>query len=159
MNKTPVVSIDQEQRRITVEVEYPPALPRVGSAVLVEKDGKVLLGRRQKDPGRGDLVIPGGGVKPFESIAEAGVRELREETGLDITIIERIGAYELINRDEGTHKLIVYSRAQVVGGVLRADSDVSDLQFFSRAQLAKLEFSPLIRLALSDAGWLGETQQ
>jgi 8-oxo-dGTP diphosphatase len=120
----------------------------------VEHDGRALLGIRQKDPGRGDLVIPGGGVEPFETIDQAGIREIRDETSLDIEITGRIGTYELLNRKTNTHKVIVYSRARIVGGSLNAQTDISDLRFFSKEELASLSLSALIRNVLVDAGWL-----
>lgn len=150
------VEVDSENRLLTVQVPYPPTPPRVGSAVLVEHEGKVLLGIRQKDPGRGDLVIPGGGVEPFETIDEAGVREIRDETSLEVEITGRIGVYELLNRETSTHKVIIYSRARVIGGVLRARTDISDLRYYTKEELAPLALSSLIRSVLLDAGWIRE---
>ena len=58
----------------------PDCLPRVGSALLVRNEAnQILLGKRNKDPQRGNWVIPGGKIHAFESIAEAAVRELREQ--------------------------------------------------------------------------------
>lgn len=147
MGREPKFGVNEDNRPGTPPVQY----PRVGSAVLVEDNERVLLGIRQKDPGRGDLVIPGGGVKPFESIDEAGIREIRDETGLDIEICGRIGTYELINRQTNAHKVIIYSRAKIIGGELNAQTDISDLRFYSREELKDLELSELIRRVLIDA--------
>ncbi len=154
MGKDIQIEVDKTKREIVLRVPYPRTHPRVGSAVLVEDDGKILLGIRQKDPGRGDLVIPGGGVKPFETIDEAGIREIRDETSLDVAITGRIGTYELINHDTNTHKVIIYSRARILGGQLEARTDISDLRFFSRQELQEISLSPLIYKVLTDAGCL-----
>lgn len=148
------LNLDQANRTIGLMIKYPGAVPRVGSAVLVESDGKVLLGIRQKDPGRGALIIPGGGVKPFETIKDAGIREIRAETGLYVKITGRIGCYELIDRDANTHKVIIYSKAKVIAGTLRAATDVSDVKFYSREELREAPVNGLIREVLEDAGWL-----
>ena len=59
-------------------------LPRVGSALIVRDEAnRILLGKRNKDPQRGNWVLPGGKIHAFESIAQAAARELEEETGLD----------------------------------------------------------------------------
>ena len=147
-------NLDQATRTIDLRIKYPGAVPRVGSAVIVESDGKVLLGIRQKDPGRGDLIIPGGGVKPFETIKDAGIREIRAETGLDVKITGRVGCYELIDRNTNTHKVIIYSKAKVITGTLRAATDVSDVKFYSREELKQAPVKGLIKEVLEDAGWL-----
>jgi len=65
--------------------------PKVGSAVLVEKDGKFLLGERNKENLNGYWIIPGGGVKWGETLKDAGIREIKEETNLDVEIVKLIG--------------------------------------------------------------------
>jgi 8-oxo-dGTP diphosphatase len=121
-----------------------PKSPRVGSAVLVvDKDGRFLLGMRAKDPGRGQWVIPGGKVNYGETIDEAGIREIKEETGLDVNLTSRLGAFELIDPDQ--HRLIIYSMAIVIGGELKAADDVSEVRFFTTAEVKALPLSPLMR--------------
>src|SRR3954447_2705217 len=71
-------------------------LPRIGSAVIVLDGGSVLLGVRDKEPNRGKWVLPGGKVRPFESIDEAARREIREETGLEIAVERQLGVWEII---------------------------------------------------------------
>ena len=59
--------------------------PRVGIGVVVMKDGRVLLGRRKGSHGAGEYAYPGGHLEHLESFAECAVREVREETGLEIS--------------------------------------------------------------------------
>ena len=53
------------------------------AAAIIIRDGKVLLFHRQK-PGRDYYILPGGGVELEESFEEACIREVKEETGLDV---------------------------------------------------------------------------
>jgi 8-oxo-dGTP diphosphatase len=129
------------------------SVPRLGSAVVVVRDGEVLLGRRAKDPNRGKWVVPGGGVRPFESVAEAGRRELREETGLDVEIDGVVAVREIINEPD-EHRLIVFSAGRPVGGGIRADSDLEDVRFFSQEELRELELSEVVRSVLDEQGWI-----
>lgn len=59
--------------------------PRVGLGVLVFKDGQLLLGRRRGSHGAGEYASPGGHLEHLESFADCAAREVREETGVEIT--------------------------------------------------------------------------
>lgn len=54
------------------------------AAVIIECQGKILFGLRKNDPGRGMLDLPGGFVDQGESGEEAALREVREETGIEL---------------------------------------------------------------------------
>jgi len=127
--------------------------PRLGSAVVVVSEGRVLLGRRAKDPNRGKWVLPGGGVRPFESIAEAGRRELREETGLEIEVDDVVAVREIINKPD-EHRLIVFSAGRPVGGRICPASDLDDVRFFSQAEIQGLAVSAVVRSVLDQHGWI-----
>lgn len=114
----------------------------------------MLLGVRAKDPGRGELVIPGGGVEPFDTIDDTARREILDETGLTVELTGRVGVYEMINREKANHRVIIYSRANVTGGTLKPSSDLSDARFYSREEISGLTLDPFIRQVLKDAGWL-----
>jgi 8-oxo-dGTP diphosphatase len=60
---------------------------------------RVLFVRRARDPFQGMWALPGGFVEPTESVAEAAVRELREETSLDGVHVEEIGCFSKPGRD------------------------------------------------------------
>lgn len=129
------------------------SLPRLGSAVILRIGDKILLGLRNKEPENGKWVLPGGGVKPFESIKDALKRELREETGLNVEVGEPVGVYEIIVPPR-EHRVIVYSWATVKDGELRPSTDSSQVRFFSREELQHIEMTPLVRRVLKDIGWL-----
>ena len=63
------------------------------SQALVERDGRVLLGRRRDDPAAGLWDLPGGFVDEHEHPLDALRRELREETGLEIEPVEFLGIW------------------------------------------------------------------
>ena len=71
-----------------------PRVPCVG-AVVHDAAGRLLLIRRGHDPGRGLWSLPGGRVEAGESLAQAVEREVREETGLDVTAGAAVGSVHL----------------------------------------------------------------
>jgi ADP-ribose pyrophosphatase YjhB (NUDIX family) len=71
-----------------------PLVPCVG-AVVHDAAGRILLIRRGHEPGRGLWSLPGGRVEGGESLAQAVEREVREETGLDVTAAAPVGSVHL----------------------------------------------------------------
>ncbi len=126
--------------------------PRCGSSLLVVDDDRILLGRRAKDPFRGAYVLPGGGVGAFETIADAATRELAEETGLVVEVTGSLGVAEIIEPPD--HRVVFYSWARPVGGVLQASDDLDDVRWCTRADLASLVVTPTVRDVLVHAGWM-----
>lgn len=137
-----------------METTRPRTAPRVGSAALVvDRHGRLLLGVRAKDPNRGKWVLPGGKVRPFETLADAVEREIREETGLEIAVEAPFTVREIINPPH-EHRLIVYSRGRVVGGELTPGSDLERAAFFGPADLDGLDLSDVVADVLDELGWL-----
>jgi len=134
---------------------------RVGCATLVERDGKLLLGSRGKDPDYGMLVIPGGGVDFFESFYDTARREIREETGVEIKNIRQFRTFEIINPVNKQHRVIVYMNAEYESGELNPSDDLLDANFYSMSEIAELErdgkISPHNVVVLKAAGWIRET--
>jgi 8-oxo-dGTP diphosphatase len=114
--------------------------PKVAAAVLVERDGRVLLVRRANEPLRGLWTLPAGFVDAGEDPAEAAERECKEETGLQVRVTGLLDVLSGLEHPRGAHILIVY-RAEVQGGDLRAADDVDRAEFFSRQALPPLAFS------------------
>jgi 8-oxo-dGTP diphosphatase len=77
-----------------------PERPFVGIGVVVLRGEEVLLIKRGKPPRAGQWSIPGGVQHLGETVVEAARREVREETGLDVEIIEAIAVIDSISRDE-----------------------------------------------------------
>jgi ADP-ribose pyrophosphatase YjhB (NUDIX family) len=63
------------------------------AGVVIERDGKVLLGRRANPPFEGEWEVPGGFVERGEHPVDAARREVREELGIDVTLTGLLGIY------------------------------------------------------------------
>src|SRR5215472_13434842 len=80
--------------------EYPDK-PIVGVGGVVIEDGRVLLIRRGHEPLKGQWSIPGGTLELGETLVEGTERELKEETGLVVRVLELIEVFERINYEHG----------------------------------------------------------
>jgi 8-oxo-dGTP diphosphatase len=109
-------------------------------AFVFDEAGRVLLVQRGRPPGEGLWTVPGGRVELGESLAAAVVREVREETGLDVECGPLVEVVERVT-DVGAsrwHYVILDYLATVVGGTLAAATDVRDARFVDDAALAAL---------------------
>lgn len=77
----------------------------VGGVVL--RDGEILLVRRGRGPAAGEWSVPGGRVEFGEELHEAVVREVVEETGLDVVVERFLGWVERIGRDDSPHHFVI----------------------------------------------------
>lgn len=89
---------------------------------------------------KGMWVLPGGGINFSETSKEAVIRELKEETGLEIKSPKFVTVYELIVPENNAHRIIFYFKAKV-GNLenLRPSSDVEELKWFNPNDILKLE--------------------
>jgi len=110
-------------------------------ACITNEDGEILL---QKRSGKDDIWgLPGGAVEIGESIEEAAIREIKEETGLDITIEYLIGVYsKYFNKypnGDSAQTICYFFKASVTNGVLSIDNkETFDLKFFSKDNIPTL---------------------
>lgn len=117
--------------------------PKVGIGVLVERDGKVLLGKRLSSHGAGSWQIPGGHLEYWHSFEETALRELEEETGM--TGVEVTDLICVINdRVYGKHFVTVGMHAKwKEGEPFAAEPDKSmDWQWFKPTELPEPLFLP-----------------
>ena len=106
------------------------------AGALVVRNGRVLLGRRALDPARGCWDIPGGFLDPWEHPAHGAVRELREETGLQVRL-ERLLAVTVDTYQDRDYTLNLYYLAEVVGGTERPADDLAELRWFGPGELPR----------------------
>jgi mutator protein MutT len=108
----------------------------VGAVVV--HDGRVLLIRRGKEPLRGRWVVPGGTVELGETLHEALVREVREETGITVSPREVVLVFDRILREHGEvnyHYVIIDYLCQYVSGTPQAGTDAQEVAFVSPEEL------------------------
>jgi len=111
--------------------------PVVGAgAVVLDDRGRLLVIQRGRPPAKGRWTVPGGRVEAGERVADAAVREVREETGLDIEVTGFVGFTEVVL--DGRHLVILDMAAGLLGGSLRAGDDASDARWVTRSELASL---------------------
>ncbi len=101
--------------------------PEVCVGALVVEDGRLLLVRRGRGAGVGKWSVPGGRVEGGETLAEAVVRELREETALDGVCDRFVGWVERISADY--HYVIFDFAVTALPGEPHAGDDASDVQW------------------------------
>lgn len=106
-------------------------------AFVVDDEGRLLLVRRAAEPHRGTWDLPGGFLREAEHPLDALVRELREETGLEVEPVEFVGVWtdRYGDADDAPTTLNLYWTARVVGGDARPDDDASELRWFAPSEL------------------------
>jgi ADP-ribose pyrophosphatase YjhB (NUDIX family) len=100
----------------------------------------MLLILRGHDPGKGLWSVPGGRIEPGETDEEAVVREVREETGLDVACDQLLGSVERAVPPDTVIEIRDYI-AVVIRGALAAGDDAADARWVDSAEVAALDAS------------------
>lgn len=133
--------LDGKERQICPgckEVYYENPLP-VASVIISNRDREVLLVKRAREPFQGMWCFPIGFAETGESIEDAALRELEEETSLKGKITQLVDVSSHLNPFYG-ELLIITFEAERVGGVEAAGDDASECRYFPIMNLPKLAF-------------------
>jgi ADP-ribose pyrophosphatase YjhB (NUDIX family) len=118
-------------------------------AIVFDETRRLLLIRRAHPPGEGLWSLPGGRVEPGESDAEAVVREVREETGLTVTVGPLAGAVDRPAPGDAVYEINDYLASVATGRLTPAD-DASDARWCTPRDLAHLPLTPGLLDALTE---------
>ena len=113
--------------------DAPQAIAAVG-AVVVDRDGRVLLVRRGRAPSAGSWTLPGGRIERGEAPEAAIARELCEETALAVRVVCTLGTVTIVR--EGTaYAIHEYLVVPVGGTAARAGDDAADVRWVARNEV------------------------
>lgn len=115
--------------------------PRLAVDTIVRKDGELLLIRRGNPPFEGGLAFPGGMVEEGETVEEAALRELREETDISAHLDAILGVYSGPERDPRGHVVSVVFIGDWEGGEPRGGDDASGADWYRIEDLEALELA------------------
>jgi ADP-ribose pyrophosphatase YjhB (NUDIX family) len=114
--------------------------PKVSTAVVVEAEGGIVLGRRSIEPGYGLWCLPGGFVNDDEDPAVAAVRECREEISAPVELTGLIGVYHIAKTDAPSMIAIAYKGRLVDGAVPAPGSEMLEVAAFPPESVPPLAF-------------------
>ena len=130
--------------------EYP-MRPIVGVGAVILQDGKIILVKRRAEPGKDRWSIPGGSVRLREKVRDGTIREAKEESGLDIEIVDDrpLDVYDNIVTDEKGrtqyHFTLLEFLAKPKSGTLMAADDAADARWVSLDEVKKYDLTSSFR--------------
>ena len=134
----------------------------VGCSAIIfdESRQKVLLTRREDN---GKWCLPSGHMEVGESAMEACIREVKEETGLSVTITRFVGTYtnpdRLIEYPDGNrfHLVALHYEAKIIGGELTTSNETTDFGYYSLPEMKKLDMLEIHMERIEDS-FTGQSQ-
>ena len=136
-----------------------PGAPKANSIVVatsayIEDDGRILLIRRADN---GLWALPGGGMEPGETVLGCAVREVREETGIDVDVTGLVGifsnpAHVVVYPDgEVRQGFSICVRARAMNGTIRTSDESTEVAWVPRDELAQRDIHPEVRRRIERA--------
>ena len=121
--------------------------PKLASGAIFPFDGGIVLVRRAIEPSYGKWVFPGGYVDRGETLEGATVREVKEESGLDVRLVRILSIYSY----PGNPVILAVFLAEVTGGSLRMDDESLEIRPFPASEIPWDDLAfPSTRAALQD---------
>jgi len=141
--------------------EYPDR-PVVGVGGVLMEDGRTLLIKRGSEPLLGQWSIPGGTLELGESLEDGVAREMLEETGLEVRVLDMIEVFDRIFLEPEAklvngkprpryHYVIVDYLCERLSGTARPGGDVTDVAFATQEELKKFHLTPTAMRVLKRA--------
>lgn len=120
-----------------------PTRPILAVSAAIFRDGRVLIVRRARPPAHGLYTLPGGGVELGETLEQAVIREVREETALEIEPVELVGFRQAIARDAAgrveRHFVILPFAARFVSGEISLNEELAEAHWLEPGALGNLK--------------------
>ena len=143
-------------RDIRKHIGHAPLFINAAAAIIADAQGKIVLQLRG-GPGEADdqWSLPGGLMEVGERASDTAVREAKEETGLDIALLDFVGVYstpELVRYPNGDecHMITQIFSARITGGTLTADGNETRRLAFFELDSRPILFRPHLERALTD---------
>ena len=119
--------------------------PQVGVGVFVERNGKILVGKRKGSHGAGTWALPGGHLEPGESFGACCKREVLEETGLIIKNISPVVFTNDIFHAQGLHYITLFFKGEYESGeaIVAEPRECEEWRWVSLNHIPQPTFLPL----------------
>jgi 8-oxo-dGTP diphosphatase len=122
--------------------------PRVGTAMIITRDDKVLLMKRKGQHGKGTWSTPGGHLDFGETLEGCAAREAKEEVGLDVTEIRFRTVTNDIFEEQGRHYITIWMEGKSVSGepYIASEREAEEIGWYAWDALPQPLFLPLENL-------------
>jgi 8-oxo-dGTP diphosphatase len=133
-----------------------PTRPYLAVSAAIFRDGRVLIVRRARPPAHGLYTLPGGGVELGETLEEAIIREVREETALKIEPVALAGYRQAIARDAERrierHFVILPFAARWIAGEVTLNDELAEAHWLEPGALSGLQTTEGLAQIVAAAG-------
>lgn len=108
---------------------------------IFDDDFNFILIKRKNDPYKDCWALPGGFVEYGESVETAAVREAKEETSIDVELVDLVNVYSAPDRDPRGHTVTVAYTAKGDLTTKKADSDAKEIAVFSYDEISEIDIA------------------
>ena len=124
------------------------SMPIPSVEAIIVKNGLLLLLRRKNNPVKGQWWFPGGRIRKGESLEEALCREVKEETGLDVTACKLVNVYSRLFPER--HDITIVFLCKCSGDKVTLNEEHTEHKFFKDIPR---DIHPYILQAIQDSNW------